>query len=340
MTLAKNKKNSSPTIVVIGASSFVGSHVLKALENDPKIKSLVAIDCRKPSVELKKARYYKLDLTETLADVSLAEILKKEKCDTLIHCAFPMTPPRNAALAHEIISVGTMYVYNACAEAKVRKVIHSSTTDVYGAFPSNPNFLEEDRHEPKGDLQSKYLADLIDAEKQALRYSRKHPETIVTILRLATILGPTVDNYKARYLRRPIITTILGFDPLIQCLHEDDLAPAFKVTLEKDIPGIFNITGDGVLPLSRVISILGKINLRLPQIGFKTMVQLMWQMDLSPAPSSHVDFMRYLCVADGIKAKKALAFRPRFSTKEALLSFVGAERLREINLLEAAQIQE
>jgi len=332
------KKSPNSSIVVIGSGSFAGSRVLKALENDPKIKSIVAIDCRKPPFELKKAKYYKLDLTETLADASLAEILKKEKCDTLIHCAFPMTPPRNPALAHEIISVGTMYIYNACAEAKVRKIIHGSTTDVYGAFPSNPNFLEEDRHQPQGDRQSRYLADLIDAEKQALRYAKKHKDSIVTILRLATILGPTVDNYKARYLRRPVVTTILGFDPLIQCLHEDDVVPAFRKALEKDCPGIYNITGDGVLPLSRVISILGKLNLRLPQIGFKTMVQLMWQMDLSPAPASHVNFMRYLCIADGTKAESILGFKPRFSTKEALLSFVGAERLREINLLETARI--
>lgn len=335
MTLNNRKKKPS-SVVVMGCSSFVGSRVLKMLENDPKIKSLVAIDCRKPTVELKKAKYYKLDLTETLADATLAEILKKEKCDTLIHCAFPMTPPRNPALAHEIISIGTMYIYNACADAKVRKIIHTSTTDVYGAFPSNPNFLEEDRHDPKGDRQSSYLADLIDAEKQALRYAKKHKDSIITILRLATILGPSVDNYKARYLRRPLVTTILGFDPLVQSLHEDDIPLAFQKVLEKDVPGIFNITGDGVLPLSRVISILGKVNLRLPQIGFKTMVQLMWQMDLAPAPASHINFLRYLCISDGSKAKKVLGFNPRFSTKDALLSFVGAERLREINLLESS----
>lgn len=323
------------TIVITGTSGFKGSRLLKTLEENPDYPSLVAIDRRKPPFEIKKARYYSLDLTETLADVQLAEILKKEKCDMLVHCAFPITPPKAIAYSHELISIGTMYVLNACAEARVRKIVIPSTTDVYGAFPTNPNFLQEDVHFPKVNHSSHFLMDKIDAEKQALRYAQKHPESVVTILRPCTILGPTIQSYKTRLLRRPFVTTILGFDPLVQFVHEEDLLRALMISIEKDCPGIFNIVGDGVLPLSRVIEICGKFNLKLPQIGFKTMVQLMWYADLAPAPASHVDFLRYLCVADGSKAKNKLGFVPRFSTKEALLSFVGAERLREVRLIEA-----
>lgn len=331
----KNKKSPPKSIVITGTSGFKGSHLLKALEDNPKYTSLVAIDTKKPSFETKKTKFYKLDLTETLADVKLAEILKNENSDTLVHCAFPITPPKNPSYAHELISIGTMYVLNACAEAKVRKIILASTTDVYGAFPSNPNFLQEDVHKPMGGLQSSFIADKIDAEEQALNYAKKYPDRTVTILRICTILGPTIHSYKTRLFRRFFVTTILGFDPLVQFVHEEDIIRAFVLAVEKDCPGIFNIVGDGVLPLSRVIEICGKFNLRLPQIGFKTLVQLLWYMDIAPAPASHVNFLRYLFVADGAKAKNVLGFVSRFSTKEALLSFVGAERLREIHLIEA-----
>lgn len=331
----KTKSQFSKTIVVTGTSGFKGSRLLQALEADERFTSLVAIDKRRPDFEVRRARFYNLDLTETLADVKLAEILKKEKCDTLVHCAFPITPPKNMAYAHELISIGTMYVMNACSEARVRKIVLGSTTDVYGAFPSNPNFLQENVHPAKGHQQSRFLADKIDAEKQALRYAKKHPECIVTILRPCTILGPTIQSYKTRLLRRIVVTTIMGFDPLVQFVHEEDVIRSFKMAVEKDVPGIFNIVGDGVLPLSRVIKICGKFNLRLPQIGFKTFVQLLWYADMAPAPASHVNFLRYICVADGTLAKQKLGFVPRFSTKEALLSFMGAERLREVNLIEA-----
>lgn len=322
-------------IVITGTSGFAGSRLLRLLTRDSRFSRIVAIDRRKPRIEHKKIRFYRLDLTETLADVKLAEILKQETCDTFIHCAVPITPPKNQSYSHELVSIGTMYAMNACAEARVPKIILISTTDVYGAFASNPNFLQEDLHQPQGHRLSPFLADKIDAEKQALRYAKKYPDRLVTILRPCSIFGPTVQSYKTRFMRRLFISTVLGFDPLIQLLHEDDLDRAMMLAIEGQYPGIFNIVGDGVLPLSRVINICGKIHVRLPQIGFKTLVQALWYVDLAPAPASHVDFLRYLCVADGQKARRVLGFEPQFTTKETLLSFVGAERLREIHLMEA-----
>jgi UDP-glucose 4-epimerase len=177
------------------------------------------------------------------------------------------------------------------------------------------------------------LGDKIDAEKQAAKYQKKHPHSVVSILRPCTILGPTIDSYKTRYLRRPVVTTILGFDPLLQFVHEDDVINALQRLVDEDHHGTFNLAGDGVLPLSRVIDICGKFNLRLSQIGFKTMVKFLWLMDIAPAPASHIDFLRYLCVVDNAKIKAKVGYVPKYTSKEALLSFVAAERVRHINLI-------
>lgn len=328
-----HSKKPVKTIAITGISGFKGSRLLKALEESPDEYKIVAIDKKKPPFETRKTKFYKVDLIGTYADSQLADVFKQEKCDMVFHCAFPITPPKNEGLAHELISVGTFYLLNACAEAQIKKIVLASTSDVYGAFPSNPNFLQEDVHEPMGFRHSSFLADKIDAENQARHYAKKHPNCTVTILRPCTILGPTIQSYKTRLLRRAAVATILGFDPLVQFLHEEDLIRAFMLAVEKDCPGIYNIVGDGVLPISRVIEICGKYNVRLPQIGFKTMVQALWYLDISPAPASHVNFLRYLCIADGSKAQEKMGFVPRFSTKESLLSFMGAERLREVQLI-------
>jgi len=330
----KKDSKKGKSIVIIGIQGFKGYHILKRLETNPKYKKVIAIDIKKPDFPLKKTKFYKLDLTETLADVSLAEILKKEKCDTLIHTAFPITPPKNQSYAHEVIAIGTFYIFNACDAAKVRKIVLATTTDVYGAFATNPNYLTEDMH-PMGNRQSPFLADKIDAEKQALKYQKKHHNSVVTIFRPCTILGPTINSYKTRYLKRPVVITMLGFDPLYQFVHEDDVINALQKLIDNDYPGIFNLAGDGVLPLSRVIEICGRKNLKLTQIGFKTMVQALWFLDLAPAPASHVNFLRYLCVVDNSKIKKVVGYIPKYTTKETLLSFVGADRLRQVNLIEA-----
>jgi UDP-glucose 4-epimerase len=334
----KTRRNiplSERVIALFGSSSFKGKTLLQELENDPRFKSIIVIDRKKPPIETHKTKFYKLDLTETLADVRMAEIFKKERVHTVIHAGIPITPPRNHALSHEIISVGSMYICNACVGGGIKKLILSSTTDVYGAFPNNPNFLTEESH-ARGGLKNHFLADKIDAERSALKLAKKHPEITVTILRPCHILGPTIRSYKTAYLSRPVLLTILGYDPLVQFVHESDVIRAFVRVIEKDFPGTFNIVGQGVLPLSRVIRILGKIELPLPEFVAKKLVQILWYADMSPASSSYLNFLKYLCIADGEKAKKIMGFIPKYSTRETLLSFVGAERLREVDLLDTS----
>lgn len=328
------QKRFEKSIVVIGARGFKGQSLLRILENDHKYKKVVAIDHKKPELPLKKTRFYKLDLTETLADVTLAKILSKERCDTLIHAALPITPSQNELLSHEVVAIGTLYIINACSAAQVRKLVLLSTADVYGAFATNPNYLTEEM-KPMGHLQSNFLKDKIDAEKQVLTYQKKYPDNTVTILRPCTIIGPTIDSYKTRYLSRTVVPTMLGFDPLVQFVHEEDLLTATKRLIDEDHPGVFNLAGDGVLPLSRAICLSGRINVKLGQMGFKLLTQILWMADLAPVPAALLNFLRYLCVVDNTKIKQTLKFQLRYTSKEALLSFIGTDRLRKMNLVEA-----
>ncbi len=325
---------SERVIAIMGVSGFKGRTILQELENDSRFKKIIVIDRRKPTIETKKSKFYKLDLTEPMVDLRLSEIFKKEKVHTVIHTAFPITPPRHQSLAHEIISVGSMYICNAIADAGVKKLILASTTDVYGAFPDNPNFLTE-KHPMRGGIKNRFLADKIDAEKSALRLAQKHPQTVVTILRPCHILGPNIQSYKTNYLSRPFVLTIMGYDPLFQFVHETDVVRAFMKAVEGDYPGTFNIVGNGVLPLSRVIGISGKIQIPMSEFVMKNLIQFFWYLDMSPAPASYLNFLKYICVADGEKAKEVMGFTPQYSTRETLLSFVGAERLRDVDLAEA-----
>ena len=330
----KKKNSTTSSIAITGTAGFIGSSLLKALEDDPRTKSIIAIDNRKPPFETKKARFYKLDLTETLADSKLLEIFEKENVETVVHTAFPVSPPHDLSWAHELVSVGTMYVIDACASKKVRKLVMASTTEVYGALASNPNFLTES-HPLRGGFKSRFLRDKIEAENQIQRFAKKNPETIVTILRPCTILGPNIKNYKTTFLQRPVFFTVMGYDPLFQCVHEEDVIRAFKTVLEKDCPGVFNIVGEGVLPLSKILKLGGKIPVPVPNPVMYPFVQLMWYLNIFPAPASRLDFIKYLSVADGEKARRVMGFLPKYSTKDALLSFIGAQRLREAHLLEA-----
>lgn len=328
-----NGKSSLGTIVLTGASGFLGSNLLRRFEQDDSIENIVAIDLYKPPFPLKKARFYKLDLTEPTADEELARILQDEDADTFVHLAFLNNPTRQGSYAHELEAIGTMYVLNACEETRVRKFVMSSTTMVYGARPSNPNYLEEGSH-LHGCPRSRFVRDKVGAEKQAADFARRNSDTVVTVLRPCAILGPTIQSFWSRFFARGIVPRILGFDPLWQFVHELDVIDAFKLVIHDDHPGAFNIVGEGVMPMSTILNISGKVALPLPSLALRAMLDGLWMGGQFEFPSSMLDYLRFLWVAEGKKARDVMGFHPKHSTRAALQSFLGMQRLRAVRLVD------
>jgi UDP-glucose 4-epimerase len=228
-----------------------------------------------------------------------------------------------------------MHVLNAARRTNVRKVVMRSHTFLYGAYPTNPNYLTE-AHPLRARRAEPFFADKIAAEADALRFSDQTRGRIVTVLRTAPVLGPNVRSYLTQYLGRRVVPTILGFDPLWQFLHEADAVAAFKLALDRDAPGVFNVVGDGVLPLSTVVKLAGRVAVPVPRSVAKALVGALWLTQVAEAPPSMLDYLQYLCVADGERAKRELGFSPAYTTRESLLDFASAQHLRDAHLLSEA----
>jgi UDP-glucose 4-epimerase len=309
-------------VAVTGACSFIGSETIKRMEEDRRYEKIVAIDIRKPNFPLDKTRFYKVDLTLPTADADLAAILARENVDTLVHAAFLSIPTHAVAWAHELEDIGTMHALNACAEAATRKLVVLSTTLVYGADSANPNFISEDT-ELRAAAAASYIHDKVGAERQVARFARENPGVRVTVLRLAPTLGPSIQNVVTRFFARPAAPRLMGYDPLLQLLHEDDAVAAFKLALDGDYPGAFNIVGDGVLPYSTVLALMGKLPLPMPHFVASSLAKALWAMQVVDLPPAFLDFLRYLCVADGDKARRVMGFAPRHDIKSTILDFLG-----------------
>ena len=316
-------------VAITGVRSFIGSEVLKRLEEDRRYTKILAFDVKKPDLPLDKARFFKVDLTLPSADADLAEHLEREGCDTVLHAAFLSKPTHAAAWAHELEDIGTMHVLNACAEAQVAKLVLASTTLVYGAHASNPNFLSE-KHELRGHPRSRFVQDKVAAEKQVQRFAAENKAARVTVLRLAAILGPTIDNLFTRFFTRPIAPVMMGFDPLMQFLHEQDAVDAFKLALDVDVAGEFNIVGDGVLPYTTILAMMGKFPLPLPHALARALSQGLWAAQVFDSPPNFLDFLRFMCVADGSRARRELGFSPRHDIKTTVRDFLGLGDVTEL----------
>lgn len=331
-TRGRDAREAASVVAVTGACSFLGRNLIGLLEEDDRIAKIVVLDIVRPSTARDKTRFYEIDLTQAAVDSRMSEILHAEGVDTFVHLAFLASPSPATAWAHELESVGTMHVLNACREHPIRKLVMCSTTMVYGPHPANPNFLTEE-HPARGMRTSHFVQDKLEAEEQMRAFATSRSDCSVTILRLAPILGPNVNNHVTRWLSRRLVPTVLGFDPLVQFLHEVDAIAALRLAMEGDVGGTFNIVGDGVLPISTVTKLAGRLSVPLPYTLLKQLASLLWMAQLVEAPPAFVVMLRHLCVADGARAREVLGFRAAYSSRDAVLDFESALRLREAHLL-------
>lgn len=319
-------------MAITGAASFLGRNLMGLFEEDERVRRVVGIDLEAPKTAGQKSRFYDVDLTQATAEERIAELFEAEGVETLVHLAFLSSPSQATAWAHELEAVGTMHLMNAARRAGVGKIVMRSQTMLYGAHPTNPNYLTE-AHPLRARRAEPFFVDKIEAEKDVARYSDPEKGRIVTILRTAPILGPTVRNFMTRYLGRRFVPTVLGFDPLWQFLHEADAVAAFKLAVDRDVPGTFNVVGDGVLPISTVVKLAGRVAIPLPRPLANTLVGALWVAQLAEAPPTLLDYLQYLCVADGELAREKLGFSPAYTTREAVLDFANAQHLRDARLL-------
>ena len=318
-------------VAVTGACTYLGSELLRRLEEDPRYTKVLALDVRPPALLPRapgspgKVEFIKIDLTQPTVDGELATLLARYQVDTFVHGAFLSHPTHAAEWAHELEDVGTMHVLNACAGQKPRRFVMISTTLVYGAHPKNPNFLLEDA-ELKGHRSNqagRFVNDKVRAELQVARFAAEHPDVETCVLRFAPILGPSISNMFTRFFSRVLAPVMMGHDPLLQFVHEQDAAFALLRAVESTATGVFNIVGKGVLPYTTVLALLGRVPVPMPQLVARPVLRLLWATQLIGSPPSFLDFLLYLCVADGSKARAELGFTPRLSIKRTILDFGG-----------------
>src|SRR5262249_56726982 len=84
-----------------------------------------------------------------------------------------------------------------------------------------------------------------------------------------------------------------------------------------------NIVGDGVLPYSTILAMMGKVPVPLPHFVAYPLSRTLWATQIFDSPPHFLDFLRFLCVADGAKAKRVMGFSPVFDIKATIHDFLG-----------------
>ena len=145
----------------------------------------------------------------------------------------------------------------------------------------------------------------------------KSREIETVILRPVHILGG-VHNAPSNYLRLDPAPTLLGFDPMVQVIHELDVVEAIACALRPGVRGIFNVVGPGQVPLSTIVRELGRPTLPIPHPFAYSILNFLWRSRFTSFPVPELDHIRYVCMVDGGRAEASLGFHPRFSLRETI----------------------
>jgi UDP-glucose 4-epimerase len=105
---------------------------------------------------------------------------------------------------------------------------------------------------------------------------------------------------------------------MVQLVHVEDVAEAIVLALAPARRGIYNVVGPGEVPLSAVLSELGRRPRLIPHPMAKPLLSLAFALGYSSFPVAELDFIRYVCMVDGRRATAELGFRPHHGLRETI----------------------
>ncbi len=303
-------------VAITGISGNLGKALARLLHTET---SLVGID-RRPFLDRPKdVAHHQVDIRKR----KLEDVFRRHPIEALIHLGIVHDPRVPFSEAHSYNVVGTQKVLDLCVRHGVRKVVVLSSANVYGPFPDNSNFLTEDTPLMAADRYSD-VRDLIELDMYAQSFMWKHPDVETVVLRPVHIVGPTVHNAPSNYLRLEHPITVLGFDPMVQLIHEDDACLAMALALRPGIRGVYNVTGPGEVPLSRILGELGRRPIPIPHPLVRPLLRRAFEARLTSFPPEELDHLQYLCAVDGSRAARDLGYVPRHSLRDTIRSVLGS----------------
>jgi UDP-glucose 4-epimerase len=317
----------SRRVLITGLSTYWGGRLARELEADEAIETIIGVDRTPPKVELQRTEFVQVADSHSL----IRRIVDAAEIDTVVDTRLVVdsivTTPRRA---HENNAIGTLNVLAACngPDSPVRKVVFKSSAHYYGCEQDDPAFFTEDMrrpHPPRTPLER----DIVDAERSVGDFAARHPDVTVTVLRFANGLGPDLRTSWSRLFALPVVPMILGFDPRLQFIHEDDIVGCLEHAVRHELPGAYNCAADGVLALSELVGLLNKpLAPVLPPVATGLAAAVARRIGVR-IPPEVLRMMRFGRALDN-RRLKATGYRYRYTTRETILRLAEQLRLEPI----------
>ncbi|MFF7141418.1 NAD-dependent epimerase/dehydratase family protein [Streptomyces nodosus] len=314
-------------VLVTGVARRLGGRFVRRIQRDPEVDRVVAVDAVPPEQQLGGADFVRADIRQP----TIARVLAEHSVDTVVHLDVTGTPLGSGSrtTVKETNVIGTMQLLGACQKSPtVKRLVVKSSTNVYGSAPRDPAVFTETTP-PKSLPSGGFAKDAVEVEGYVRGFARRRPDVAVCVLRFANILGPYADSPLASYFSLPVLPTVLGYDPRLQFVHEDDVIEVLRIgahearrgTLNS---GTFNVAGDGVLLLSQCARRLGRptVPLLLPVVTWAgSTMRTLGMTDFSP---EQIRLLTHGRVVETVQLHETLGYRPEYTTAETFAEFADS----------------
>jgi len=304
---------------ITGAFGYIGKQLVARLAQADAIDKIVCTDILPAPENLpEKAVYYSCDIRDR---AGLERICQENDVTSLIHLAFIAHPTRTPDLEYDVDVNGTKNVLAVVEKLGIKKLVVASSDCAYGFFEGTPDYLSETAPiRPTPGFP--YSENKATVEAMLADFSKRNATCSLVILRPCMVMGPNAENTTTRSMKQPVIVGVRGCDPIMQFVHEDDVAEAFYLAAVKPISGAFNVAADEGLHYSELARELGKPLVGLPAWLIYPLVEMLYRFKLLPFGKAQLDYIRYPLSIDIQKIKQELAFKPRYTSRETLQSFL------------------
>ena len=247
------------------------------------------------------------------------DVIRHELPTAIVHMGMVRHFRGSQRLRHDVNVRGTKQLLDHCVHHGVQQLVVMSSSYVYGAFPENPYFMDEDS--PLSASRSyPEIRDLVEVDTLASAFLWRYPHIRTCVLRPVNVLGYYVHSMIGGYLRQRRVPTVMGFDPMMQFVHEEDLSEAIALALEHRLQGVFNVTGPGEVPFLTAIRETGGNPLPLPEPVMRPLFERLFRWGLAPYPPGALDYLKYPVTVSGERFVDATGFRPLFGLEEIFQS--------------------
>jgi len=312
------------SVLVTGAAGYLGSLLVADLAADPGgLETIVGADIREPGRPID-------GVTSVISDVrdpGLVDVLRDHDVDVVVHLAAIVSPGKkpDRELEYSIDVEGTRNVLESSLAAGVSKVIVSSSGAAYGYYPDNPDWIDEE-DALRGNPEFAYSDHKRLVEEMLADWRTEHSELQQLIFRPGTILGSSTRNQITDMFDRRVVLGIRGSATPFVFIWDRDVVACLRRGVETDATGVYNLAGDGAIPLQTIAAVMSKRYVALPAGVVRTALRVMKRLGVTQYGPEQVNFLRYRPVLSNRRLKRDFGYAPRKTSEETFRYFLEGRR--------------